>query len=903
MLQGHCNPICGLATNPSRTLVVSADIGPDSMVIIWDAHTGEPLQTIPCPTPYGFRSIDMSPDGSMIAVVTAPPAQQVHIWELGPSKSGGILASHVAAGVVRPDDTHRMIAFSCNRTLELVSQGRKSIAFWAPHPAAPERLVMSEPTLAASDFNQSVGEFTMSSFIPGTSLACTGTVDGDLIVWSPKEGAREVGDRIATKMVRLHNAPLTFVTTVGNLLVTGGAEGFVRLFDSKLRITAWFEEINAGHITSIAFAGTEHRPMGRLSDIGTSYATHTSDAAAPLSRLDLPDFVVSTSKQAIVHVSASSFEDRSPPRPIMQGVTGQITSLAAHPRVARVALCTRAGRVEVWDWSQHQMVSSAALPSGLLPYTLRFSRTGGLLIVGCVTGHTFILDGASLRETASLRNTREAIVHADMNLKSDCLVIADAEANVILYSKQRSRGVLQWDPIGKYKGPAGGIAGVMFCERTVKGRSEEILVACGADASIIEFDLGACSLANGIALSERTKPPNTFPGEPVTCVDVRGEGPGAVPLCAHQGPNTSFICADSTLKLRVVDVDSGRVMSTVLGPTFGGNVKLLRAFNAQDAGTPCLAYATEEKVCGIIVGPLDGCPEKTLGVIAHPGPISGLAVAHDGSRIFTASAEDPIVNVWRVAPEAAAAMGQRGGEVADWAGAIEGGLDGELMQEMLDTFYYCQVLAQQDPTLQHVPGKIPSQLVVNFLISLGVFISDKEMKQINREFRDGAKARHGDAYRAHTQHVSFEELVRIFVNHRPVGGVLQQEVEGAFRDLQKWVIEPHSDDEDAPKRSSMRARSPESRPGMHAERSGTTSTAQPQNVHRIEDLPEDMVASGSLFRHRIVEALEKYGEKMDAGEQAQVAQKLLGLTRLQEAIPEVCNPADFMEQVLGFVRD
>lgn len=77
MLQGHCNPICGLATNPGRTLVVSADVGPDSMIIVWDALTGEPLHTIPSPTPYGFRAIAMSQDGSMLAAITAPPAQQV----------------------------------------------------------------------------------------------------------------------------------------------------------------------------------------------------------------------------------------------------------------------------------------------------------------------------------------------------------------------------------------------------------------------------------------------------------------------------------------------------------------------------------------------------------------------------------------------------------------------------------------------------------------------------------------------------------------------------------------------------------------------------------------------------------------------------------------------------------
>jgi hypothetical protein len=53
-------------------------------------------------------------------------------------------------------------------------------------------------------------------------------------------------ERRAIKNVRIHTAAITALTTVGKYLVSGGADGYVRFFDSRLRLAAWFEEMYAG---------------------------------------------------------------------------------------------------------------------------------------------------------------------------------------------------------------------------------------------------------------------------------------------------------------------------------------------------------------------------------------------------------------------------------------------------------------------------------------------------------------------------------------------------------------------------------------------------------------------------------------------------------------------------------
>ena len=84
---------------------------------------------------------------------------------------------------------------------------------------------------------------------------------------------------------------------------------------------------------------------------------------------------------------------------------------------------------------------------------------------------------------------------------------------------------------------------------------------------------------------------------------------------------------------------------TVLGQTFGGPLNRLVPIpgggnsdagangadgNSGGGGSGYVAYATSNKVIGVMQLPLDGNPNKMMGLVAHPGEISGLAVSFDG---------------------------------------------------------------------------------------------------------------------------------------------------------------------------------------------------------------------------------------------------------------------------------
>lgn len=61
-----------------------------------------------------------------------------------------------------------------------------------------------------------------------------------------------------------------------------------------------------------------------------------------------------------------------------------------------------------------------------------------------------------------------------------------------------------------------------------------------------------------------------------------------------------------------------------------------------------LAYSTREKIVGIIKLPLEGNPNNTMGLIAHPEKITAISATSDGKYLFTSGSDDLAVNIWYI---------------------------------------------------------------------------------------------------------------------------------------------------------------------------------------------------------------------------------------------------------------
>ena len=72
ILQGHCNLISCCAVSKDKRWIVTADIGEDSILVVWDSFSGAPVKTLFNPHKKGVISLDISDDALFICTLGAP---------------------------------------------------------------------------------------------------------------------------------------------------------------------------------------------------------------------------------------------------------------------------------------------------------------------------------------------------------------------------------------------------------------------------------------------------------------------------------------------------------------------------------------------------------------------------------------------------------------------------------------------------------------------------------------------------------------------------------------------------------------------------------------------------------------------------------------------------------------
>ena len=137
-----------------------------------------------------------------------------------------------------------------------------------------------------------------------------------------------------------------------------------------------------------------------------------------------------------------------------------------------------------------------------------------------------------------------------------------------------------------------------------------------------------------------------------------------------------FICSEVNRSCR----------KTALAPTYGGPITRMTPVYAEaDGEEQFMLYATHEKVLGLVQLPLDGNPNKCMGLIAHPGQIAAISVDYQGQYAFTCGGNDLTVNQWLIDPQPVAnASVMGGGGIEPFVKLLDGGEDGAFFCDMKD---------------------------------------------------------------------------------------------------------------------------------------------------------------------------------------------------------------------------
>lgn len=712
---------------------------------------------------------------------------------------------------------------------EIVTNGAKEVVFWSWEDGG--ELHSSTPPVSQKGGLGQLGALTQTIFIHDSVRAISATDDGHVVVWDEAFlGDYSVQrERKAMKVLRLCNSKITFLRNLEKCLVVGDADGKIKFFDSMFRSILWFDDLNAGPAVSVSFA--------------RGVKSTTRDLPGSTEEITIPQFIVATTEAKVVEVNADVFDELDPADrhgiPLVSGFSGSIQGMSTHPSRHVVALAGHAGQLIIWDYKSKTVLKEVDFSGEQLNGScLTYNKSGSLLGIGFAQGCFKVLDADTLEEIAggsSFKPGKDIIEAITFSDDSKMVAVADSGMFVELFKYQKpTEGDIEelppviWEYVGRAQSHTKPITGLAFKSDVDRHR----LVSVGEDRVLVEYDPVRSSVTEGFQIKRRVQVDQT-----AVATSMAWDN--------HMGTEDCMVLANDQYKFRFLNMNTFQCVKTVLSPTFGGPINRMLPVPAFDGSQGnCLAYSTHEKVIGLVQFPLDGNPNKTMGVIAHAGVISCMAVSHDGRYILTAGKDDYCVNLWTAHPASLEKMRRLGGDgVEPFNSMVEGGKEGPFYQEMIDYFYYAQIKAQGEDTtaMRKITGEVPMEQVPDLLRALGVYPTEWDIRDIANEIQ----AMGDDS--APKSAISFEEFVRLYVNHRPVLGVSQDKILDAFRAI---GCEP---------------------------------------------------TSGIIARDTLVEALVTRGEQFSEEELGFALEQLIGSqSLLDDPSKKNISAAEFAEEVLGF---
>ena len=208
----------------------------------------------------------------------------------------------------------------------------------------------------------------------------------------------------------------------------------------------------------------------------------------------------------------------------------------------------------------------------------------------------------------------------------------------------------------------------------------------------------------------------------------------------------------------------------------------MKELEVQGSEEKYLIYSTQEKVIGLIKMPLDGNPNKTMGLIAHPQQIADFCSSSDGRYLFTCGGPDLSVKMWAIDVQPIENAIHTGGEgIEPFINLIEGGREGQNFQDMKDFFYYSMIRSKDENTTKtrKLDGTVPLEELPNLMRAMGYYPTEQEVQNMNDEVKFSVYTDLGYP----TTSVDLDTFIRLFVNHRPVYGIGKNNIEDAFKAL------------------------------------------------------------------------------------------------------------------------
>ena len=350
---------------------------------------------------------------------------------------------------------------------------------------------------------------------------------------------------------------------------------------------------------------------------------------------ECPDFLVADSWAMILRLRASMFEEYEEKKDntlLAKGHTSPIFCLAAHPRLPLLAIAEKKGLITIWNYETKE--NSYTVPPNKIdhlpiPTAMIYTPNEEFLVVGTATSELkFLLakknyEDSQKNDVLISSSSTKLVAPTQIIVSSNSLLLATRDDCMCVSLFKYDKSLPEWLFNGKVRSHKEEITAIALNESTpIRGDVQYRLFSIGKDRRFIEYDIHNSTESMGLPV--------------LKCIDIEQE---LMPTSLIMYPpglveDELVLEMNSDYKMKLWDPNEVKCRKTCLGPTYGGYISKLQTLES-DIGDSYLIYATQEKVIGLIKLPIDGNPNNTIGLIAHPKGVADIVSSPDGRYIFT----------------------------------------------------------------------------------------------------------------------------------------------------------------------------------------------------------------------------------------------------------------------------
>ncbi|ORX47377.1 WD40 repeat-like protein [Piromyces finnis] len=847
----------------------------------------------------GVIDMKMSKDSKYLVTLGADSPQTLCIWDWT-TESEEPICEFTLSG-----EKQKYVAFNSSNPFELVSNGSTTIFFYTWN--FEEGIKQHKPIIGSKELITNKIKYTYTIFIPNTQKALSATECGSIILWDNcvlmnLSKKLEDGNKSAIKIMKLHNGPINIIDIINDkYFITGGEDGFIRIYDFQYRLYIWLENINAGPVLSISF--NKNRPGPSI-----------------VNNFNIPDFMVLTKHAKILHVyngeneetnkqnnndinsakesnnntnipmekkvqknqleiinASSNTGNLNDPnntngpnydidkfitiskfpqfKVILAAQYEKISAIESHPLKPEIAISGYSGLIQIYNYLTKELINqrlfeyeeekketkekekglSSIIKKKIVKKvnkieSIAYSTKGTWIAIGFTNGSIKIVDSIKLTDiittpdqTLQICSVQKPITQFAWSFDDSILAAADEDNGVAIvmreeinYNKKNINSDFklveihgkclsifkditennnntkdyymgeeakryEWNFIGRYQSHWKKIIQILFMPS-----SPPRLLSLGQDRMIVEYDLENSSFVNGIKIKTKKQLEQTAVPSALCLNNTRNE---------YNNTEDFFITANEDYKLKLFNSNTFLCRKTVMSPNYGSPINKMCILPIQNTHQKYLAYSTQNSIIGVLKLPLSGNPYDNLGVMAHSGEIIGLCCSKDGHYVFSSDSNDTAINMWSVNVEVLEAQNAIGGKGNEpFINLLDpDGRDSAIYKEMEDYFYYAQLRTQGEDCIRNriIEKKINISEVASILQAIGYYPSEQDIEDIKNEIKYSKVLETGD----YVEYIEFEDLIRIYLNHRPSEDLTKQKIEEALRHSHEFEM-PNIESED-----------------------------------------------------------------------------------------------------------